>query len=101
MIWNALKFDTPVDYSLLHHFSWYCSARNLSIEADNGSDHRAGTIDLQADKNTRKSGFACIALISAPLGERFFTGKKMKNLVRGSRNTYYRVCLTQAEDCLD
>ena len=25
----------------------------------------------------------------------------MKNLVRGSRNTYYRVCLTQAEDCLD
>jgi hypothetical protein len=32
---------------------------------DNGSDHRAGTIDLQAEKGTRKSGFACIALLSS------------------------------------
>ena len=28
-------------------------------ELDNGSDHRAGTEILQAEKSTRKSGFAC------------------------------------------
>ena len=33
-------------------------------ESDNVRDHRAGTIDLQAEKITRKSGFACIALLS-------------------------------------
>ena len=31
---------------------------------DNVRDHRAGTIDLQAEKSTRKSGFACITLLS-------------------------------------
>ena len=34
------------------------------VKSDNGSDHRAGTIDLQAEKSTRKSGFACITLLS-------------------------------------
>ena len=33
-------------------------------EADNGRDHRAGTIIMQAENNTRKSGFACITLLS-------------------------------------
>ena len=31
---------------------------------DNGSDHRAGTIILQAEKPARKPGFACITLLS-------------------------------------
>ena len=31
---------------------------------DNGSDHRAGTIILQAEKSARKPGFACITLLS-------------------------------------
>jgi hypothetical protein len=30
---------------------------------DNGNDHRAGTIILQAEKSTRKSGFVCIVLL--------------------------------------
>ena len=34
------------------------------IERDNGSDHRAGTIILQAEKTARKPGFACITLLS-------------------------------------
>ena len=34
------------------------------FEADNGSDHRTGTIILQAEKSTRKPGFACITLLS-------------------------------------
>ena len=33
------------------------------IESDNGSDHRAGTSDHPL-QNTRKSGFACITLLS-------------------------------------
>ena len=32
-------------------------------EADNVNDHLAGTEILQAEKDTRKSGFACIVLI--------------------------------------
>ena len=36
----------------------------LRLKRYNVSDHRAGTIDLQAEKSTRKSGFACIALLS-------------------------------------
>ena len=35
----------------------------LDSRRDNGRDHRAGTIDSQAEKSTRKSGFACIALL--------------------------------------
>ena len=31
---------------------------------DNGSDHRAGTTILQAEKFARKPGFACITLLS-------------------------------------
>ena len=34
------------------------------LKLDNGSDHRAGTIILQAEKSARKSGFACITLLS-------------------------------------
>ena len=34
------------------------------IKRDNVRDHRAGTIDSQEEKSTRKSGFACIALLS-------------------------------------
>ena len=36
----------------------------MDSQRDNVRDHRAGTIDLQAEKSTRKSGFACIALLS-------------------------------------
>ena len=35
---------------------------------DNVRDHRAGTIDLQAEKGTRKSGFVCIALLCREAG---------------------------------
>ena len=34
------------------------------VEPDNVSDHRAGMEILQAEKSTRKSGFACITLLS-------------------------------------
>ena len=37
----------------------------LRLKRYNGCDHRAGTIDLQAEKDTRKSGFVCIALLSS------------------------------------
>ena len=43
--------------------------RSSFSKRDNGNDHRAGTIDLQAEKATRKSGFACITLLFA--GQRF------------------------------
>ena len=33
------------------------------LKADNGSDHRAGTIILRAEKPARKPGFACITLL--------------------------------------
>jgi hypothetical protein len=33
------------------------------VSPHNGSDHRAGTEILQAEKGTRKSGFVCIALL--------------------------------------
>ena len=33
------------------------------IERQNDSDHRAGTIIMQAEKFARKSGFACITLL--------------------------------------
>ena len=39
---------------------------------DSGSDHRAGTIILQAEKSARKPGFACITLLSGDLGEGSF-----------------------------
>ena len=38
--------------------------REGHIEWNNGYDHRAGTIDLQAEKSTRKPGFVCIVLLS-------------------------------------
>ena len=37
-------------------------------KADNGSDHRAGTMILQAEKHARKPGFACITLLFAAFG---------------------------------
>ena len=40
-----------------------CVEDPFQLKQDNVSDHRAGTIDLQAEKSTRKSGFACIALL--------------------------------------
>ena len=39
---------------------------------DNGSDHRAGTTILQAEKPARKPGFACITLLSGDLGKGSF-----------------------------
>ena len=44
----------------------------IEFDPDNGSDHRAGTIILQAEKPTRKPGFACITLLSGDLGEGSF-----------------------------
>ena len=35
----------------------------LCRKRDNGSDHRAGTMILQAEKPARKPGFACITLL--------------------------------------
>ena len=35
------------------------------FKPDNGSDHRTGTIILQAEKPARKPGFACITLLCA------------------------------------
>jgi hypothetical protein len=35
----------------------------LGFQSNNGSDHRAGTIIMQAEKSARKSGFACITLL--------------------------------------
>ena len=40
---------------------------NLFHRPNNVRDHRAGTIDLQAEKSTRKSGFACITLLSGDI----------------------------------
>jgi hypothetical protein len=34
-----------------------------SVKPDNGRDHRAGTEIMQAEKNTRKSGFVYITLL--------------------------------------
>ena len=38
-------------------------SKQLDFETDNGNDHRAGTEIVQAEKSTRKSGFACIVLL--------------------------------------
>ena len=61
------KFTQPSIEQISDH-SWLTSKQTMSerelTEPDNVSDHRAGTIDLQAEKNTRKSGFACIACIA-------------------------------------
>ena len=40
---------------------------NLFHRPNNVRDHRAGTIDLQAEKSTRKSCFACITLLSGDI----------------------------------
>ena len=53
----------------------------MSIKRDNVRDHRAGTIDLQAEKNTRKSGFACITLLS---------GDSFRHLLQNYLNARYR-----------
>ena len=37
------------------------------MKSDNGRDHRAGTMILQAEKPARKPGFACITLLSIQL----------------------------------
>ena len=41
------------------------------VSLDNGSDHRAGTIILQAEKSARKPGFACITLLSVVVAVHF------------------------------
>ena len=40
------------------------STNQKQTRADNGNDHRAGTIDLNIEKHA-KSGFACIVLLSS------------------------------------
>jgi hypothetical protein len=40
------------------------NSRMNILRSDNGNDHRAGTEIMQAEKQTRKTGFACIVLLS-------------------------------------
>ena len=59
------------------------SVTEISFESDNGSDHRAGTIDSQAEKSTRKSGFACIALLSC----RFWVNAQIEIVIESLKTT--------------
>ena len=70
---NSRLFERFVlSHSMAVTFVVYCKTQLLFrdlighsiIQADNGSDHRAGTIILQAEKTARKPGFACITLLS-------------------------------------
>ena len=72
--------------------------RGRFISLDNVSDHRAGTIDLQAEKNTRKSGFACIALLSCKSGQSVFVRYGLKCACNRQRTPFPSVTLFSNSD---
>ena len=68
VVWLLLRLDVEIDDShrtMLSRLQWFRKLWvrvpfEISHERHNGSDHRAGTIILQAEKVARKPGFACI-----------------------------------------
>ena len=53
---------------------WAIYSTRRRFVLDNVRDHRAGTEIMQAEKSTRKSGFACITLLSTVFCSELFNG---------------------------
>ena len=63
-----------------------------AVQLDNGSDHRAGTEIMQAEKSTRKPGFVCITLLSGAL-----TGCKQSGKVFWRKFVKYKCVCFRAD----
>ena len=70
---DVLQSKLPCVIGYIHACCRWESLNQSGVESkrDNGSDHRAGTIVLQAKKTARKPGFACITLLCRVCYRRF------------------------------